>query len=95
MADIAGKLAAVVGAAHVLPGTSAGDDYTHDEALTARPVTADLVVRPGSTDEVAEVLRLADEHRVHCHILTQFIFPHALGHWVRTLLSSLLSERMC
>ena len=39
------------------------EDY-HDEALTSVPVTPLAVVRPGSTDEVSEVLKVASEHGV-------------------------------
>ncbi|HET6952811.1 MAG TPA: FAD-linked oxidase C-terminal domain-containing protein [Acidimicrobiales bacterium] len=65
--DVAGlvdALAGAVGAEHVLTGESVKDDHTHDEALTATPVTPLAVVLPGTTDEVAAVLRLADERRV-------------------------------
>ena len=58
--DLAERLAEVVGAANVRSGAEAGDDYTHDEALTATPATAAWVVCPGSTDEVAALLALAD-----------------------------------
>jgi len=64
MADLEGLLVAVVGAAHVLTGTAIGDDYSHDEALTVAPQPPAFLVRPGSTAEVAGVLRIANEHRV-------------------------------
>ncbi len=64
MADLAARLADVVGAEHVLDGNTAGDDYAHDEALTATPQVPAFVVRPATTDEVAAVLRIADEARV-------------------------------
>jgi glycolate oxidase len=57
-------LAAVVGAEHVRTGDAIKDDYGHDEALTADPQRPLAVVSPGSTDEVAAVVRLADEHRI-------------------------------
>ena len=57
-------LAAVVGAEHVRTGDAIKDDYRHDEALTAEPQRPLAVVSPGSTDEVAAVVRLADEHRI-------------------------------
>jgi glycolate oxidase len=57
-------LAAVVGAEHVRTGDAIKDDYGHDEALTAEPQRPLAVVSPGSTDEVAAVVRLADEHRI-------------------------------
>jgi glycolate oxidase len=64
MADIAGLLSEVVGHEHVLVGDAIVPDYTHDEALTATPVVPAAVVRPSSTAEVAEVLRIAGEQRV-------------------------------
>jgi glycolate oxidase len=57
-------LAAVVGAEHVRTGDAIKDDYGHDESLTAEPQRPLAVVSPGSTDEVAAVVRLADEHRI-------------------------------
>jgi glycolate oxidase len=62
--ELAGALAALVGAEHVLTGDAIPDDYTHDEALTASPVRPAAVVKPASTAEVAAVLRLANERRV-------------------------------
>jgi glycolate oxidase len=61
MADITEQLAELVGPANVERGDDVNDDYGHDEALTARPVRPEVVVRPASTDEVAAVLRLASE----------------------------------
>ena len=63
-ADLIDALAAVVGSANVLAGEAVKDDHTHDEALTATPVTPLAVVLPGSTDEVAAVVRVAAERRV-------------------------------
>jgi glycolate oxidase len=64
MADMTTLLAEIVGSGHVLAGEAAGDDYAHDEALTATPQMPAFVVRPASTAEVAGVLRLANEHGV-------------------------------
>ena len=61
MADMAAQLEEIVGAGHVLTGDAISDDYAHDEALTAEPVKPAHVVRPGSADEVAAILRLAAE----------------------------------
>src|SRR5258708_19441935 len=55
-------LAAAVGADHVLPAGSFPADYGHDEALGIAPGEPAFVVRPGSTAEVAAVLRAASEH---------------------------------
>ena len=64
MADIIELLSDIVGPGNVLTGDAVHDDYTHDEALTATPVEPLAVVRPGSTQEVAAVLRLASEVHV-------------------------------
>lgn len=61
MADMAARLEEIVGAGHVLTGDAIGEDYTHDEALSTEPVTPAHVVRPGSADEVAAILKLAAE----------------------------------
>ena len=60
MSDIAERLAAAIGASNVVTGAAIADDYTHDEALTAAPARPDVVVRPGSTADVAAILALAD-----------------------------------
>jgi glycolate oxidase len=62
--EVVALFAGAVGADHVLSGADAGDDYAHDEALTALPQAPLAVVRPGTTEEVASVVRLADEHRI-------------------------------
>ena len=62
--DLIERFATVVGADHVVAGEAAKDDYTHDEALTASPQVPLAVVLPATTDEVAAVLRLADQHGV-------------------------------
>ncbi len=64
MGDLETRLAAAVGPAQLLAGAAVGDDYTHDEALTAEPVRPLAVVFPGSVEEVAAVLRVCDELRV-------------------------------
>ncbi|OLF16550.1 FAD-binding oxidoreductase [Actinophytocola xanthii] len=61
MADIGARLAEIVGAGHVLSGDAVGEDYTHDEALTAAPTRPAHVVRPETAAEVAAVLTLAAE----------------------------------
>jgi glycolate oxidase len=57
-------LAGAVGADSVVAGDAVKDDYARDEALTVTPQRPLAVVLPATTDEVAAVLRLADEHRV-------------------------------
>ena len=64
MADLEARLLEVLGEQQVLLGAGIGDDYTHDEALTATPVRPLAVVRPGTTDEVAAVVRICDELQV-------------------------------
>lgn len=61
MADIEGRLLEALAAGDVLVGGDVPEDYTHDEALTAEPVRPLAVARPRSTEEVAAVLRIADE----------------------------------
>lgn len=64
MSDIVERLREQVGAELVLTGDSLREDYGHDEALTATPVVPLAVVQPANTNQVATVLRLADEARV-------------------------------
>jgi glycolate oxidase len=64
MADLLDRLADVVGPEHALAGNAASDDYARDESLTVAASTPAAVVRPGTTDEVAAVLRVAHELRV-------------------------------
>src|SRR5690242_10216342 len=54
-------LTAVVGPAAISSGDDVHDDYTRDEALTARPQAPLAVVRPGSTAEVARIVAVAAE----------------------------------
>ncbi len=62
-ADIAERLAAIVGQDHVYTDKERLTPYTHDETpgLAAWP---EVVVRPGSTEEVAAIVRLAAAERV-------------------------------
>ncbi|MHB8682152.1 MAG: FAD-binding oxidoreductase [Acidimicrobiales bacterium] len=64
MSDITDLLAKIVGSDHVVTGDAVSPDYGHDEALTVEPVLPRAVVRPGSTAEVSEILRVADEQKV-------------------------------
>jgi len=47
----------------ILPG-DASDDYSHDEALGGVPQAPRAVLLPETTDEVAAILRVCDEHRI-------------------------------
>ncbi|MFI7674335.1 FAD-binding oxidoreductase [Actinophytocola sp. NPDC049390] len=62
MADLAARLEEIVGAGNVLSGDAIGDDYAHDETLTATATKPAHVVRPANADEVAAVLTLAAEN---------------------------------
>lgn len=64
MADVRERLAAVVPEERLLTGDQIADDYTHDECLTVDAVAPGVVVRPESTEEVAEILRFADAERI-------------------------------
>ncbi|HZB71180.1 MAG TPA: FAD-linked oxidase C-terminal domain-containing protein [Acidimicrobiales bacterium] len=64
MADLLARLGDAVASEHVLAGDAASDDYARDESLTVAACTPAAVVRPGTTAEVAAVLRVADELRV-------------------------------
>jgi glycolate oxidase len=59
--DTGSRLGEIVGTEHVLSGDAIGEDYTHDETLTAEPTRPAHVVRPSSAEEVAAVLALAAE----------------------------------
>jgi len=58
------RLVEIVGAANVDTGVGVNEDDTHDEALTATPIRPRAVVRPGSTAEVAAVVKLAGSRGV-------------------------------
>jgi glycolate oxidase len=64
MADLESQMRSLLPASSVLMGDAIIDDYTHDEALTAEPVTPIAVVKPANTDEVAAIVRACDELRV-------------------------------
>jgi glycolate oxidase len=62
MGNVRDALTAILAPEHVLSGDAIDDDYTHDEALGAMPRRPAAVVLVESGDEVAAVLRVADEH---------------------------------
>ncbi|MQA08231.1 MAG: FAD-binding protein [Pseudonocardiaceae bacterium] len=64
MDELTGRLAGAVGDAHVLTGADIPVEYGHDEALSVRAHTPAYLVRPDSAEQVAEVLRIAGEHRL-------------------------------
>ena len=59
MTNVREALADAVGPTNVVAGEDASPDYARDESLTCTPRTPAFVVRPGSTAEVAAVLRIA------------------------------------
>jgi glycolate oxidase len=61
MADLVERLEQLLGADAVRSGDAIGDDWTHDEAITATPHRPDVVVSPAGTGEVAAVIELARE----------------------------------
>jgi glycolate oxidase len=52
-------LATIVGVDHIDVGDQISEDATHDESLDGVPVRPRAVVRPGSTEEVAAIVRAA------------------------------------
>jgi glycolate oxidase len=57
-------LVEIAGEPDVLTGAAISDDYSHDEALTATPVTPGWVVRPRTTAQVAAVVAEAGRRGV-------------------------------
>jgi glycolate oxidase len=64
MSDITQILQEIVGSEHVLVGEAIGDDYAHDEALSARPQKPVAVVRPINTEQVSRILREASARKM-------------------------------
>lgn len=61
---VAAWLRPLLGTGRVAAGEAVGDDYTHDEALTAQPERPLAVACPETTAEVAAIVRAAAEHGV-------------------------------
>ncbi|GAA5125944.1 FAD-binding oxidoreductase [Pseudonocardia adelaidensis] len=59
MSEFVTALTEVVGAEHVLTGERISEDFGHDEALSMLSEPPAVVVRPVSSAEVSEVLRIA------------------------------------
>lgn len=64
MESLRSALEQVVGPSHVLSAPDIPDDYSHDEALGVTPHAPDLVVQPSATQEVAQVLKLANDRGI-------------------------------
>lgn len=64
MGNLAELLHDTVPDEHLLVGDAISDDYSHDEALTVTATRPGALVRPGSAEEVAAVLRVADRHAI-------------------------------
>jgi len=64
MPDLTERLRAAAPGLHLLTGDQITDDWTHDESLTSSPEHPQVVALPTTVEEVAAVLRTADELRV-------------------------------
>jgi len=64
MNKVVERLRAIVGKENVLFGDEIGEEYRCDEALTVKPCLPEVVVKPGSTEEVAKILSLANEETI-------------------------------
>ncbi len=64
MQELIAALSAIVGEHFVSVGGEIVEDYYHDEALNAAWASPDVVIRPESTEHVAEILSLANLHKV-------------------------------
>ena len=64
MTDVSDLLAGALPAGRVLTGDAIAEDYSHDECLTATPQMPSAVLLPETAEDVAAVLRIANEHRI-------------------------------
>jgi len=64
MNKVVERLRAIVGKESVFAGDEIPEEYRCDEALTVKPCLPEVLVKPGSTEEVAKILSLANEERV-------------------------------
>jgi glycolate oxidase len=62
--EVIDNLREIVGDENVLVGSDIGDGYTHDESLAVKPCMPEVVVKPGSAEEIAEIPRLANKKGV-------------------------------
>jgi glycolate oxidase len=61
MDDLIRHLIDIVTAEHVLTGEAISEGYSHDEVLTVEPHAPEVVVRPETSEQVSQVLRLAND----------------------------------
>ena len=61
LSDLVDRLVGVLEPARVRSGDAIGEDYCHDEALTAQPHRPDTVVLPRTAAEVSAIIKLAAE----------------------------------
>lgn len=59
--EVLDRLRKIVGEDNVLIGSDISEEYAHDESLVVKHRLPDVVVKPGSVEEVADVLHLANE----------------------------------
>jgi len=64
MQKIIAEMCTVVGRANVLIGEEISEEYAHDESLIVDRHFPEIVAKPGSVEEVAGIMRLADKERV-------------------------------
>jgi glycolate oxidase len=64
MSDLLKLFSGVVGEERLLVEEALPEELSHDEALGVTPVHPDAVVFPIATEEVSEILRLAQRHRI-------------------------------
>jgi glycolate oxidase len=62
--DTRQELESIVGNGNVLSGSGIEEDYTKDECLTVAPEHPAFVVKPVTTDQVARIMKLANEHGI-------------------------------
>jgi glycolate oxidase len=64
MYEVIEKLRTIVEEENVLVGDYIPEEYARDEALTVESCLPEVVVKPGSVEEVAKILRLANEEKI-------------------------------
>ncbi|MGC2378601.1 MAG: FAD-binding oxidoreductase, partial [Mycobacterium sp.] len=64
MSDLTARLSEIVGHHNLLAGDAIPEDYFHDEVLTTAPHKPAYVAKPATAEEVAQLLKVAAEHRV-------------------------------